>query len=107
MGVLGVGDKLPTVKGGRGQEVAINPNTVSKAYRELEHEGASSRDVKAWRRSSPAAPRVPLPAPRPVWPGPLNAGSRRLVPPRALDDEAIGKLLLRSTLRATFEEGVA
>lgn len=38
LGMLGVGDQLPTVK-----EVvatlAINPNTVLKAYRELEHEG--------------------------------------------------------------------
>jgi len=38
LGLLGVGDQLPTVK-----EVvatlAINPNTVLKAYRELEHEG--------------------------------------------------------------------
>jgi GntR family transcriptional regulator len=38
LGVLVVGDQLPTVK-----EVvaalAINPNTVSKAYRELEYEG--------------------------------------------------------------------
>jgi GntR family transcriptional regulator len=38
LGLLHEGDQLPTVK-----EVvtrlAINPNTVSKAYRELEHEG--------------------------------------------------------------------
>jgi len=38
LGVLAVGDQLPTVK-----EVvatlAINPNTVLKAYRELEHDG--------------------------------------------------------------------
>ena len=38
MGVLAVGDKLPTVKEVVA-EVAINPNTVLKAYRELEHEG--------------------------------------------------------------------
>lgn len=38
MGVLEVGDKLPTVKEVVAQ-VAINPNTVLKAYRELEHEG--------------------------------------------------------------------
>ena len=38
MGVLDVGDKLPTVKDVVTQ-VAINPNTVLKAYRELEHEG--------------------------------------------------------------------
>jgi GntR family transcriptional regulator len=38
MGVLEVGDRLPTVKQVVA-EVAINPNTVLKAYRELEHEG--------------------------------------------------------------------
>ena len=38
MGVLDVGDKLPTVKEVVA-EIAINPNTVMKAYRELEHEG--------------------------------------------------------------------
>ena len=38
LGVLHEGDRLPTVKDVVGQ-IAINPNTVSKAYRELEHEG--------------------------------------------------------------------
>ena len=38
LGLLGVGDQLPTVKEVVAQ-VAINPNTVFKAYRELEHEG--------------------------------------------------------------------
>jgi GntR family transcriptional regulator len=38
LGVLSVGDQLPTVKEVVAQ-VAINPNTVLKAYRELEHEG--------------------------------------------------------------------
>lgn len=38
LGVLEEGDQLPTVKEVVGQ-VAINPNTVLKAYRELEHAG--------------------------------------------------------------------
>ncbi|XVV09972.1 GntR family transcriptional regulator [Actinoplanes sp. CA-131856] len=38
LGVLQEGDKLPTVKEVVAR-VAINPNTVSKAYRELEYEG--------------------------------------------------------------------
>jgi GntR family transcriptional regulator len=38
LGLLHDGDQLPTVKEVVGR-VAINPNTVSKAYRELEHEG--------------------------------------------------------------------
>jgi GntR family transcriptional regulator len=38
LGRLAVGDQLPTVKEVVAQ-VAINPNTVLKAYRELEHAG--------------------------------------------------------------------
>lgn len=38
LGTLQVGDKLPTIKEVVGK-LAINPNTVLKAYRELEHEG--------------------------------------------------------------------
>ncbi|MEO6700746.1 MAG: GntR family transcriptional regulator [Jatrophihabitantaceae bacterium] len=38
LGLLVAGDQLPTVKEVAGQ-LAINPNTVLKAYRELEHAG--------------------------------------------------------------------
>jgi len=38
LGVLREGDQLPTVKDVV-ERLAINPNTVLKAYRELEHEG--------------------------------------------------------------------
>jgi GntR family transcriptional regulator len=38
LGLLHEGDQLPTVKDVVGR-LAINPNTVLKAYRELEHEG--------------------------------------------------------------------
>ena len=38
LGILREGDQLPTVKEVVAQ-VAINPNTVLKAYRQLEHEG--------------------------------------------------------------------
>jgi GntR family transcriptional regulator len=38
LGLLSEGDQLPTVKDAVGQ-LAINPNTVMKAYRELEHDG--------------------------------------------------------------------
>ncbi|GAA4161299.1 GntR family transcriptional regulator [Phytohabitans flavus] len=38
LGLLSVGDKLPTVKEVVAK-LAINPNTVLKAYRELEHLG--------------------------------------------------------------------
>ncbi len=46
MGVLDAGDKLPTVR-----EVvaatAINPNTVLKAYRDLERDGLVERRAQA------------------------------------------------------------
>jgi len=38
LGVIEVGDQLPTVREVVA-ELAINPNTVAKAYRELEREG--------------------------------------------------------------------
>src|SRR5918998_6454602 len=38
LGLLAEGDQLPTVKDVVGG-LAINPNTVLKAYRELEHQG--------------------------------------------------------------------
>ena len=38
LGVLDVGDQLPTVREVVA-DLAINPNTVAKAYRELEREG--------------------------------------------------------------------
>jgi GntR family transcriptional regulator len=38
LGLLTAGDKLPTVKEVVAR-IAINPNTVLKAYRELEYEG--------------------------------------------------------------------
>lgn len=38
LGLIGEGDQLPTIKEVVGT-IAINPNTVAKAYRELEHEG--------------------------------------------------------------------
>jgi GntR family transcriptional regulator len=41
LGLLAVGDRLPTVKE-VSQQLAINPNTVLKAYRELEHDGLIS-----------------------------------------------------------------
>ncbi len=41
LGYLRAGDRLPTVKDVAG-DLAINPNTVVKAYRQLEHEGLAS-----------------------------------------------------------------
>jgi GntR family transcriptional regulator len=41
LGLLRAGDRLPTVKDVAGA-LAINPNTVLKAYRELEYEGLAA-----------------------------------------------------------------
>jgi GntR family transcriptional regulator len=41
LGLLRAGDQLPTVKDVAGS-LAINPNTVLKAYRELEYEGLAA-----------------------------------------------------------------
>src|SRR5450759_2116767 len=41
LGLIGPGDQLPTVKDVVGA-LAINPNTVMKAYRELEHRGLAA-----------------------------------------------------------------
>ncbi|MEU9858992.1 GntR family transcriptional regulator [Streptomyces sp. NPDC047974] len=38
LGLLKEGDRLPTVKD-VARQMAVNPNTVLKAYRELEHDG--------------------------------------------------------------------
>ncbi len=38
MGALSPGDQLPAIRR-VAEELVINPNTVAKAYRELEHEG--------------------------------------------------------------------
>ena len=59
--LLRQGDQLPTVKEVVGQ-LAINPNTVLKAYRELEHEGLVSARPGVGRKPAPgSARRAPLP----------------------------------------------
>ena len=58
LGVLDVGDQLPTVREVVA-DLAINPNTVAKAYRELERERPRRGAARAGARSSPA--RSPLP----------------------------------------------
>jgi GntR family transcriptional regulator len=59
LGVLRPGDQLPTVKEVVGS-LAINPNTVLRAYRELDLEGIAEgrRGVGTFVREQPA----PLPA---------------------------------------------
>ena len=95
--------KLPTVKDVVGQ-VAINPNTVLKAYRELEHEGlASGRPglgtfvTRSLAQESVAAHKG-LGAELSRW----LAKARRA----GLDDGSI-RALFESTFHAASDKGVA
>src|SRR6201994_3444957 len=103
MGVLDVGDKLPTVR-----EVvsatAVNPNTVLKAYRDLEREGLLEA-----RAGHGTFVRNRPPGPPPGTPPRLGRSLARWVrEARAagLDDESI-ESLLRVTLQAAPEEEIA
>jgi GntR family transcriptional regulator len=57
LGILRAGDQLPTVKDVVGG-LAINPNTVLKAYRELDREGLveGRRGIGTFVSEAPAAP---------------------------------------------------
>jgi GntR family transcriptional regulator len=103
LGMLREGDQLPTVKEVAAQ-VAINPNTVLKAYRELEHEGlAAGRPgvgtfvTKSLSDTSLAA-HGPLRRDLVRW----FAKARRV----GLDDDSI-RALFEETFRGRMTEGVA
>ena len=103
LGLLREGDQLPTVKDVVAR-LAINPNTVLKAYRELEHSGlVAARPgvgtfvIKTLSDGSIAAH------------GPLRQELQRwLVKARraGLDDESI-EALFRDSFRTASSEGVA
>jgi GntR family transcriptional regulator len=103
MGVLAVGDQLPSVREVVGV-TAVNANTVLKAYRELEREGlVEARPGQGtFVRSRPAGPP----------PGTHTRLGRKLAAwvhearAAGLDDEAI-ESLLRVTLHAATEEDTA
>ena len=56
VGMLEPGDQLPRVRE-VAESLAINPNTVLKAYRELEHDGLVAAPLAAWlvKRLAPAS----------------------------------------------------
>jgi GntR family transcriptional regulator len=96
MGALDVGDQLPSVREVVAA-VAVNPNTVLKAYRDLEREGL----VEA-RAGQGTFVRALLPGPPPGTYSRLGRGLARWVREArsaGLDDEAI-ESLLRVTLQA-------
>ena len=103
MGVLEVGDQLPTVREVV-SAVAINPNTVLKAYRDLEREGL----VEA-RAGHGTFVRKRPPGPPPGTHARLAGSLGRWVSEAreaGLDDESMEELL-RVTLRAADEEEIA
>ncbi len=100
MGLLDVGDKLPAVR-----EVvaatAVNPNTVLKAYRDLERQGL----IEARAGHGTFVLKRP-PGPPPGTHSRLGRSLARWVRQAreaGLDDESI-ESLLRVTLRAAAEE---
>ena len=103
MGALDIGDKLPTVKEVVA-EVAINPNTVMKAYWELEHEGL----VEGRQGVGTFVSRRPQ-GPPPGVQARLARNLERWVQTargEGLDDESI-ESLLRSTLAGSRSERTA
>jgi GntR family transcriptional regulator len=103
LGLLQAGDQLPTVKDVVAM-VAINPNTVLKAYRELEHEGlvAARPGVGTFVTGSLSGASLAAHAP-------LRADLRRwLAKARraGLDDESIEALFL-NTFRSAGQEEIA
>jgi GntR family transcriptional regulator len=103
LGLLDPGDQLPTVKDVVAM-VAINPNTVLKAYRELEHEGlVAARPgvgtfVTGTLSGASLAAHAPLRTDLRRW----LAKARRA----GLDDESIEALFL-NTFRSAAEEEIA
>jgi len=103
LGLLREGDQLPTVKEVVAR-LAINPNTVLKAYRQLEYEGlAAARPgigtfVTATLNGGSLAAYQPLRQDLRKW----LAKARRA----GLDDESIDALF-QSTFRSADEEDIA
>jgi GntR family transcriptional regulator len=103
MGTLGVGDQLPTVKQVVA-EVAVNPNTVLKAYRELERDGlvTGRQGLGTFVQQLPSGP------PPGTHARLARSLQRWISTARAegLTDEAI-EALLRSGLRTPIAQDVA
>jgi GntR family transcriptional regulator len=103
LGLLREGDQLPTVKEVVAQ-LAINPNTVLKAYRELEHEGLVAPRAGVGTFVTRTLTDASLAAH-----GALREDLRRwLTKARmaGLDDESI-EALFTTTFRAAAQEDIA
>jgi GntR family transcriptional regulator len=101
LGLLREGDQLPTVKDVSGS-LAINPNTVLKAYRELEYEGLASAKpgvgtfVTKTLTSDSIAAYSELSNDLEAWISKARAAG--------LDDESIGAIFQRTIRTAVQEE---
>jgi GntR family transcriptional regulator len=103
LGLLRQGDQLPTVKDVVAQ-LAINPNTVLKAYRELEHDGLVAARPGVGTFVTKTLTDNTLAAH-----GPLRQDLRRwLAKARraGLDDESI-EALFQTTFRTAAQEDIA
>jgi len=101
LGILQPGDQLPTVKEVVAK-LAINPNTVLKAYRELDHEGLVDP-----RRGQGTFISDDLPASEPGDYSVLRTALMNWVSrarKAGLDDEAINALVAATLHAAFFEE---
>ena len=104
LGLLVEGDQLPTVKDAVAR-LAINPNTVLKAYRELEHDGlvAARPGVGTFVTRTLSDASLAAHGPLRLDLGRWISKARRA----GLDDDSI-EALFRDTFRsATQQEGVA
>ena len=97
MGVLQVGDKLPTVKEVVA-EVAVNPNTVMKAYWELKHEGLVEGRQGVGTFVLPPSRRTLAPDVQARLAGDLERWVADRPRAEGLDNDAI-EAMVRSTLR--------
>jgi GntR family transcriptional regulator len=103
LGILTPGDQLPTVKDVVGS-LAINPNTVLKAYRELEHAGLASGRPGVGTFVTATLPEAPLAAQLPL----RRELDRWLAKARAagLDDESI-EAIFQDSFRAASAREIA
>jgi GntR family transcriptional regulator len=101
LGLLKPGDQLPTVKEVVGV-LRINPNTVLKAYRELDHEGL----VEGRRGQGTFVSRT-IPAAAPVDHSALEAELMRWIRrarAAGFDEEGVAALFAAAARRSFFED---
>jgi GntR family transcriptional regulator len=103
LGLLHEGDQLPTVKEVVAR-IAINPNTVLKAYRELEHDGlvAARPGIGTFVTRTLSDQSLSAHGPLRQELGRWLAKAQRA----GLDDESI-EALFRDTFRSARERGIA